>query len=91
MNLRRVLALARRVMRQISRDRRTVGLLVFAPMLVLTLAAILFRTDPAAIPLGVVDEDITRAVITRVAALAPDPEAVARICRLALLETEPRL
>ena len=57
MNLRRVFALARRVMRQISRDRRTVGLLVFAPMLVLTLAAILFRADPAAIPLGVVDED----------------------------------
>ena len=57
MNLRRVFALARRVMRQISRDRRTVGLLVFAPMLVLTLGAILFRADPAAIPLGVVDED----------------------------------
>ncbi len=57
MNARRVFALARRVMRQVLRDRRTVGLLVFVPMLVLTLGAILFRADPAAIPLGVVDED----------------------------------
>lgn len=57
MNTRRIWALARRVMRQISRDRRTVGLLVFAPMLVLSLGAILFRADPAAIPLGVVNED----------------------------------
>jgi ABC-2 type transport system permease protein len=57
MNARRVLALARRVIRQVSRDRRTVGLLFLAPMLVLTLGAILFRADPAAIPLGVVNED----------------------------------
>jgi len=41
--------------------------------------------------LGAVDEDITRAVVTRVAAVAPDPEVAARACRLALLETEPRL
>lgn len=57
MNVRRVLVLARRVMRQVLRDRRTVGLLLFAPMLVLTLGAILFRAEPALIPLGVVDED----------------------------------
>jgi ABC-2 type transport system permease protein len=57
MNSRRVFALARRVMRQVLRDRRTVGLLVFVPMLVLTLGAILFRADPAVTPLGVVDED----------------------------------
>lgn len=57
MNTRRVLVLARRVMRQVLRDRRTVGLLVFVPMIVLALSAVLFRTDPAAIPLGVVDED----------------------------------
>jgi ABC-2 type transport system permease protein len=57
MSSRRVFILARRVMRQILRDRRTVGLLVFAPMLVLALGAILFRSKPAAIPLGVVNED----------------------------------
>ena len=57
MNLRRVSALALRIMRQFSRDRRTVGLIVFAPMLMLTLGAVLFRADPAAIPLGVVNED----------------------------------
>jgi ABC-2 type transport system permease protein len=44
-------------MRQVLRDRRTVALLVFAPMLVLTLGAILFRSKPAAIPLGVINED----------------------------------
>ena len=57
MNPRRIFILARRIMRQVSRDRRTIGLLVFGPMLVLTLGAILFRADPAAIPLGVVNED----------------------------------
>jgi ABC-2 type transport system permease protein len=57
MSSRRVLTLARRVMRQVLRDRRTVALLVFAPMLILTLGAILFRSEPAAIPLGVVNED----------------------------------
>jgi ABC-2 type transport system permease protein len=57
MNPRRIFILARRIMRQVSRDRRTVGLLVFGPMLMLTLGAILFRANPAAIPLGVVNED----------------------------------
>lgn len=57
MNTRRIFTLARRVMRQVLRDRRTVGLLVFVPMLVLTLGAVLFRADPAAIPLGVVSDD----------------------------------
>ncbi|RLE28921.1 MAG: hydroxymethylbilane synthase [Acidobacteria bacterium] len=41
--------------------------------------------------LGVVDEGITRAVVTRVAAVAPDPETAARTCRLALLEAQPSL
>ncbi len=57
MSSRRVLTLARRVMRQVLRDRRTAALLVFGPMLILTLGAILFRSKPAAIPLGVVNED----------------------------------
>lgn len=57
MNPQRVMALAQRVMRQVFRDRRTVGLLVFVPMLVLWLSALLFRADPALIPLGVVNQD----------------------------------
>lgn len=57
MSSRRAFILARRVMRQILRDRRTVGLLIFAPMVILTLGAILFRADPAVIPFGVVNED----------------------------------
>jgi ABC-2 type transport system permease protein len=63
MNLRRVLVLARRVIRQVLRDRRTVGLLFIAPMLVLTLGAILFRSKAAPIPLGVVNEDQGMAVL----------------------------
>jgi ABC-2 type transport system permease protein len=57
MNLSRVLTLARRVMRQVLRDRRTVGLLLVGPMIILTLGAVLFRSEPGAIPLGVVNED----------------------------------
>jgi ABC-2 type transport system permease protein len=57
MSTRRILTLARRVIRQVIRDRRTVALIVFAPLLILTLGAILFRSKPGPIPLGVVNED----------------------------------
>jgi ABC-2 type transport system permease protein len=57
MNARRIWSLARRVMRQVLRDRRTIAMVVIVPMLMLTLGAILFRSKPADIPLGVVNED----------------------------------
>ena len=57
MRPRRIFTLARRVMRQVTRDRRMVGLLIVVPILVLTLGAILFRSEPAPIPLGIVNED----------------------------------
>jgi ABC-2 type transport system permease protein len=57
MSSRRVLTLARRVMRQVLRDRRTVGLIIIGPILVLSLGAVLFRSEQAVIPLGVVNED----------------------------------
>lgn len=57
MNSRRVRKLAWRVMRQVLRDHRTVALIIFAPILVLTLGAILFRAEPAAVSIGVVNED----------------------------------
>ncbi len=57
MNVRRVLTLAGRVMRQVLRDRRTLALLVIAPMIVLLLGALLFRAEPAVMSLGVVNED----------------------------------
>jgi ABC-2 type transport system permease protein len=57
MSSRRILSLARRVIRQVLRDRRTVALIVIAPLLILTLGAILFRSTPAPIPLGIVNED----------------------------------
>jgi ABC-2 type transport system permease protein len=57
MSSRRVLTLARRVMRQVLRDRRTVGLIIIGPMFVLSLGAVLFRSEPAEIPLGVINED----------------------------------
>lgn len=57
MSSRRILTLAQRVIRQVLRDHRTVALIVFAPLLILTLGAILFRSKPGPIPLGVVNED----------------------------------
>jgi ABC-2 type transport system permease protein len=57
MKARRTFTLAQRVIRQVVRDRRMVGLLVVVPILILTLGAILFRSDPATIPLGVVNDD----------------------------------
>lgn len=57
MNGKRILTLARRVIRQLANDRRTMALVIVAPMLMLTLGAILFRAEPAAVPLGIVNED----------------------------------
>lgn len=57
MNPTRIFFLARRVIRQVLRDRRTVALIVVVPILLLTLGALLFRADPTVIPLGVVNED----------------------------------
>ncbi len=57
MNGKRVYTIARRVIRQILRDRRTVALLFIGPILVLTLGTILFRAEPARIPLGIVNRD----------------------------------
>ena len=58
MSSRRILSLARRIILQVLRDRRTLALIVVGPLLILTLGAILFRSTPAAIPLGVVNEDL---------------------------------
>jgi ABC-2 type transport system permease protein len=62
MKARRIFSLARRVIRQIMHDRRTVALVFLAPMLLITLGAILFRAKAAVIPLGVVNEDEGMAV-----------------------------
>jgi len=58
MNARRILLLAGRVMRQVLRDRRTVALIIFAPIIVLSLGAILFRSEPPVNSIGVVNEDL---------------------------------
>jgi ABC-2 type transport system permease protein len=57
MNVKRVITIAWRVVRQVMRDRRTVALLFIGPILVLTLGAILFRAEPTRLPLGIVNED----------------------------------
>lgn len=58
MNGRRILKLATRVMQQVLRDHRTVALIVFGPIIVITLGAVLFRSKPAATSIGVVNEDL---------------------------------
>lgn len=58
MNAKRILILTGRVMRQVLRDRRTVALIVFAPIIVLSLGAVLFRAEPPSISIGVVNEDL---------------------------------
>ncbi len=57
MKARRIFSLARRVIRQIMHDRRTVALVFVMPIFLITLGAILFRAEAALIPLGVVNED----------------------------------
>lgn len=57
MSIRRALTLARRVFTQIVHDRRTMGLLIGAPLIVLSLGGVLFKSNPTNIALGVVNED----------------------------------
>ncbi len=54
---RRIAALAVRIVRQIRRDRRSVGLVFIVPMLVMGLLGYLFRIEPSPIAAGAVVED----------------------------------
>src|SRR5689334_17890742 len=55
--LRRILILARRVIMQLAADRRTVALILFAPLVVLTVAGVLMRADTISINMAVVLQD----------------------------------
>lgn len=57
MSTRRIAALVKRVLRQVLRDHRTIGLLIIVPIVVLTLGALLFRAKSSPIPLGMVNLD----------------------------------
>ncbi len=52
--LKRILILARRVIQQFAADRRTMALIIIAPLVVLTFAGILMRTDTSNVSIGVV-------------------------------------
>lgn len=97
MNGKRILTLARRVIRQIANDRRTLALVILAPMLMLTLGAMLFRAEAAPIPIGVVNEDEGLNVPggnvnlgERIVEVLADNEAVALV-KLAAAESESAL
>lgn len=51
----RVMALVKRILRQIKRDKRTIGLLIFAPILVLTMLYFVFEVDDYTPKIGFVD------------------------------------
>ena len=51
----RVIALVKRIFRQIVRDKRTIGLLIFAPILVLTMLYFVFNGEDYTPKIGLVD------------------------------------
>lgn len=51
----RVRALVIRILRQIIRDKRTLGLLIFAPILILTMLHLVFNGDDYVPKVGLVD------------------------------------
>ncbi len=55
--MKRILAIANRIILQFRRDKRTLGLLVGAPMILLTLTGVLIRASSSTVTLGVVNED----------------------------------
>src|SRR5512138_118532 len=57
MSLYRILTLARRVVQQLLADPRTLALIFFVPLVVLTVAGVLVRLEPSEIKLAIVMED----------------------------------
>jgi len=57
MNVRRIVALALRIVLQFRRDRRTLGLIVVVPIVVLALLAYLINLGTSGLAVGVVRED----------------------------------
>ncbi|MHB8625648.1 MAG: ABC transporter permease [Aggregatilineales bacterium] len=57
MYLKRILILAQRVVRQLAADRRTVALILIVPLVVLTVAGILLRSNTSSVTIGVVLND----------------------------------
>lgn len=57
MNRKRVITLAGRVIRQTLRDRRTVALFLIGPLIIVSLTALLLRSEGRPAPLGIVNQD----------------------------------
>lgn len=57
MNRKRVITLAGRVIRQTLRDRRTVALFLIGPLIIVSLTALLLRSEGHPAPLGIVNQD----------------------------------
>jgi ABC-2 type transport system permease protein len=77
MNLRRTIAITARLMAQFRHDRRTLAILFVAPLVILGLFALLYRTDAPVPRLGVVADGGFGSVITEALEGAEAVDAVA--------------
>lgn len=57
MDINRISILAKRVILQVLADRRTLALIIFVPVILLTFAGVLIRLEPGTIKVGVVNVD----------------------------------
>ena len=57
MNRRRIGALARRIVTQFRRDRRTVALILIVPIVIISLVGYLIDSKPSDAPVGIVNDD----------------------------------
>jgi ABC-2 type transport system permease protein len=57
MSIYRILTLARRVIQQLAADPRTLALIVFVPLAVITVAGVLLRAESGGVNIGIVLED----------------------------------
>ena len=60
----RVIALTKRILQQLIRDKRTLGLLIFAPILVLTMLHLVFNGDDYVPKVGLVE--ISEAIVDQI-------------------------
>ena len=57
MNMSRIIILARRVAQQLVADTRTLSLIFFVPVIILTVAGVLIRVEPSGLSIAVVNQD----------------------------------
>ena len=91
MNRRRIGALARRIVTQFRRDRRTVALILIVPIVIISLVGYLIDIKPSDTPVGIVNDDAAAVSIADLIVHAIEEESDLKLTDLSREEAERQL